>query len=96
MMYTTTPQCHKKQVEALQPLDLNNQQIQAYQPQTKSIEGIFSKGLLNQEAINNELKKLTEIELKINWEDLLYNLLEYLLYQMEPLHQKMLLMIKSI
>ena len=57
-------------------MDANNQQIQAYQPQTtKSLEHIFPKGLLNQEAIN-ELKKLIENEQKINREDLHYKTID--------------------
>ena len=45
----------EKQAETLQSLDLNNQQIQSYQPQTKSIEDIFPK----------ELKELLEIKHKL-------------------------------
>ena len=44
----------------IQYLDLNNQQIQPYQPHTKLTEDLFQKGLLNQEAIN-EFKKVHEI-----------------------------------
>ena len=57
----------EKQVEALQSLDLNDQKIHTYQPQTKSIEDIFPKGYLNNEAkdelykIVKKNKKLTEI-----------------------------------
>ena len=52
-------------------MDLNNQQIQPCQLQTRSIEDVFPEDHLNQEA-TNELKKLLEIEKKINREELFY------------------------
>ena len=42
----------KNQVKVSQFLDLNNQQIQPYQPQTRLIEDIFPKDQSNQEATN--------------------------------------------
>ena len=46
----------KKQVEDLRSLDLNNQQMKPYQPETKSIEDIFPKHWSKQKAMN-ELKE---------------------------------------
>lgn len=65
----TIEEQEEKHVEAVQSLAVNNQQIHPYQRQ-RSIEDIFSKDLLNQEAIN-ELEKLLETE-RTNAEDLPY------------------------
>ena len=46
-------------------MDLNDQQIEIYQPQIKLIEDLFPRDLLNQEA-RNELQELIKIEQKIN------------------------------
>ena len=48
-----------------QPLNLNNQQVQPYQLQTRLIEDIFSKDHLNQEEAANELKKLLKESKKL-------------------------------
>ena len=61
----------KNQGKDLQSLDLINQQIQSYRPQTKSTNDIFPKGLLNQGGIH-KLKNFLEIEWRSNTEDLLY------------------------
>ena len=66
----------KKQIEALQYLDLTKQQIQPHQPQTRSVEDIFPKDELNQEALN-ELKMLLEIEGRVNRENLFYKTVAY-------------------
>ena len=66
----------KKQIEALQCLDLTKQQIQPHQPQTRSVEDIFPKDELNQEALN-ELKMLLEIEGGVNRENLFYKTVAY-------------------
>lgn len=60
-----------KQVESLQSLDLDNQEIQLYQWQTKSMEYIFPKNQLNEEGMN-ERKNLFGMEKNSNQEDLLY------------------------
>ena len=63
----------KKQIEALQCLDLTKQQKQ---PQITSVEDIFPKDELNQEALN-ELKMLLEIEGGVNRENLFYKTVAY-------------------
>ena len=62
-----------KKIEALQYLDLTKQQIQ---PQITSVEDIFPKDELNQEALN-ELKMLLEIEGGVNRENLFYKTVAY-------------------
>ena len=54
---------------ALQSLDPNNQQMQVYQPQMKSIKDMFPKGFLNNEAIGKQYKI---IQKEINKDDLIY------------------------
>ena len=56
---------------ALQSLDRNNQQMQVYQPQMKSIKDKFPKGFLNNEAIGKQYKTIKK---EINKDDLIYRI----------------------
>ena len=56
---------------ALQSLDRNNQQMQVYQPQMKSIKDKFPKGFLNNEAIGKQYKTIKK---EINKDDLIYKI----------------------
>lgn len=56
---------------ALQSLDRNNQQMQVYQPQMKSIKDKFPKRFLNNEAIGKQYKTIKK---EINKDDLIYRI----------------------